>query len=178
MMAQVINSMLLILVLFAILHVIIILYTLPSLKMSDDNETVDDPYLTLSSSCSLNSNGNLDSEIANTIMNEMETTLDQISASTDNEEMKKSSSDDSTIDENSMEEEEEEEENDDDELKTDESECIDMDEELDLPGDRNKEVEGKASEFHHFRRKIRRNMGAQGLYENRDVTELTSIVAT
>jgi hypothetical protein len=50
--------------------------------------------------------------------------------------------------------------------------------ELDLPANRNRKEKGKAVEPNHHRRKIQRNMAAQGLYENRDVTKLTSIVAT
>jgi len=50
--------------------------------------------------------------------------------------------------------------------------------ELDLPANRNRKEKGKAVEPNHHRRKIQRNMAAQGLYENRDVTQLTSIVAT
>jgi TATA-binding protein-associated factor Taf7 len=78
----------------------------------------------------------------------------------------KTSDDDDDDDDDSDEEMEEEDETDGEER------------ELDLPADRNRIVKGKAVEPYHSRRKIERNMAAQGLYENRDITELTSIVAT
>jgi hypothetical protein len=66
---------------------------------------------------------------------------------------------------------------DDEEDADDEGELSD-EEKLDLPPNRNRKEKGKAVEPNHHRRRIQRNMAAQGLYENRDVTELTSIVAT
>jgi hypothetical protein len=50
--------------------------------------------------------------------------------------------------------------------------------ELDLPASRNGKEKGKAVEPNHHRRNTHRNMAAQGLCENRDVTELTNTVAT
>jgi hypothetical protein len=50
--------------------------------------------------------------------------------------------------------------------------------ELDLPANRNRKVKGKAIEPNHCRRKLQRNMAAQGPYENRDITALKNIVST
>ena len=70
---------------------------------------------------------------------------------------------------------------DEEELDTDENaldEDIISEKELDLPVNRNRKEKGKAVEPNHYRRNLERNMAAQGLYGNRDITELTSIVAT
>jgi hypothetical protein len=50
--------------------------------------------------------------------------------------------------------------------------------ELDLPVNRNGKEVGQAVEQNHCRRRLQRNMAAVGLYANRDVTNLTNIVAT
>jgi hypothetical protein len=53
-----------------------------------------------------------------------------------------------------------------------------LEKELELPPNRNRKENGKAIEPNHHRRNLPRNMAAQGLCENRDVTQLTSTVAT
>ena len=114
----------------------------------------------------------------------------------EDEESEDEDDDEDEEDEDNRDEDEESEDEDDDEDEEDESEDEDEDDEneyvidnsgsgedvsereLSLPLDRNKRVKGKAVEPYHCHRKLRRNMAAQGLYENRDVTELTTIVAT
>ncbi len=96
---------------------------------------------------------------------------------------KRKKEDDSSYgnDSNALEEEANDKDADDeDELDMDENASDeDMSEkELELPANRNRKEKGKAVEPNHHRRKLQRNMAAQGLYENRDVTQLTSIVAT
>jgi hypothetical protein len=53
-----------------------------------------------------------------------------------------------------------------------------IEKELELPANRNRKEEGKAVEPNHHLRKLQRNMAAQGSCENRDVTQLTCMVAT
>jgi hypothetical protein len=80
----------------------------------------------------------------------------------------------------SDEEADDEDADDEDELNMNENASDeDMSEkELDLPANRNRKEKGKAVEPNHHRRKTQRNVAAQGPCENRDVTQLTSIVAT
>jgi hypothetical protein len=87
-----------------------------------------------------------------------------------------------TFDENSCTEQRDNKETDDeDELNMNENASHDEDvseKELDLPVNRNRQEMGQAVEPYHWRRNLHRNMAAVGFYANRDVTNLTNIVAT
>jgi hypothetical protein len=78
------------------------------------------------------------------------------------------------------EEADDEDADDEDELDMDENASDEdmIEKELELPANRNRKEKGKAVEPNHHLRKLQRNMAAQGSYENRDVTQLTCIVAT
>jgi hypothetical protein len=86
-------------------------------------------------------------------------------------------------DDNALSDEEacDEDADDEDELNMNENasdEDMNEQKELDLPANRNRKEKGKAVEPNHHRRNMHRNMAAQDLCENRDVTELTNTVAT
>lgn len=92
---------------------------------------------------------------------------------------KRKKEDDSSYEnDNSSSEEDADDEDDDDMISENASDDDMIEKELDLPANRNRKVKGRAVEPNHYRRNIQRNMAAQGLYENRDVTQLTCIVAT
>jgi hypothetical protein len=155
-------------------------------EISKDESSMDNnPSRKNNSNESLNSNHSVDQdadeeESGNMITNESKIKEDD--KDTDEEEKSDIITNESQDDEDGKGTEDDEESEDDKDTDDDEESSTsdigseyDEDEiELDLPADRNKKVRGKAKQRHN----IQRNMAAQGLYGNRDVTDLTSIVAT